>query len=208
MSTTRIPRYLFTSRLAVTLVLALGGSAAVASPAETVAETTAETVTETAVDAAPGPAVAAAQDLAALRPAGAAADGSEAAARRWTDALPAAVVDALGYTPVTVDGMPADPAGDCSSPVPLPTSFTPACLTHDLGYDLLRVADATGERIPAGVRPALDRQLASRMVASCTGGPVAGAGCRLVAGVADAAVTANSVRQGDGAPVKEHWPWA
>lgn len=196
----RIPRHLFSSRLVVTLVLALGGSAAVASPAP------ADTVVPVAsapVVAAPGPAVAAAQDLAALRP-----SGNSTAGRRWIDALPVGAVDALGYVPVLVDGLPSDPAGDCSSPVPLPGSFTPACLTHDLGYDLLRVADATGERIPTGVRPALDRQLAARMTASCTGGPLAQAGCRLTASVADVAVTANSVRQGDGAPVAEHWPWS
>ena len=135
-------------------------------------------------------------------------EDAESDAEAWITSLPGEITGDLGYQPVVVDGVPSDPAGDCSSPVPLPASFTPACLTHDLGYDLLRVADATGEAIPTGVRPALDRQLASRMAGSCTESGLRGVGCRAMAGVADAAVTANSWRQNDGAPVKETWPWS
>lgn len=199
------PRYLLTSRVAVALVFALGGSTAAASPVDPApGENTADVVD--AAPALPGSAVAAAQDLAAVG-----VDGDEDAesdAEAWITSLPGEITGALGYQPVVVDGVPSDPAGDCSSPVPLPASFTPACLTHDLGYDLLRVADATGEAIPTGVRPALDRQLASRMAGSCTESGLRGVGCRAMAGVADAAVTANSWRQNDGAPVKETWPWS
>ncbi len=201
-----VPRHFVASRVAVTLVLALGGSAAaVAVPSDASSTMAPQTGADLSVsgDAAPGSAVAAAQALAAI---GGSGGGGDAAS--WIDALPAGITGALGYRPVVVDGLPSDPAGDCSSPVPLPQSFTPACLTHDLGYDLLRVADADGESIPRGVRPALDRQLAARMEGACTGEGLRYAGCRVMAGVADAAVTANSWRQNDGAPVKESWPWS
>lgn len=199
------PRYLLTSRVAVALVFALGGSTATASPVDAVRV---ENSTDTA-PALPGSAVAAAQDLAAVG-VGGDEDAVSAVtdAEAWIAALPEEITGELGYQPVVVDGVPSDPEGACSSPVPLPASFTPACLTHDLGYDLLRVADTTGEAIPRGVRPALDRQLASRMTGSCTGAGLRGVGCRAMAGVADAAVTANSWRQNDGAPVKESWPWS
>lgn len=159
----------------------------------------------------PGPAATAAQELASHTwQTAATPEGMDAVqAQAWIAALPEELVDALGYTPVVVDGIPADPHGDCSSPVPLPTSFIPACLTHDLGYGLMRVADGVGERIPAGVRPALDRQLATRMRESCDdGAPTSRTVCRAMSGVADVAVTANSWRQGDGAPVAEKWPWS
>ena len=199
------PRYLLTSRVAVALVFALGGSTAAASPVDAAPGVNTADVVD-AAPALPAAAVAAAQGLAAVGVDGDEDPESDAAA--WIAALPGEITEALGYQPVVVDGVPSDPEGDCSSPVPLPASFTPACLTHDLGYDLLRVADATGESIPTGVRPALDRQLGSRMTGSCTEAGLRGAGCRAMAGVADAAVTANSWRQNDGAPVKETWPWS
>lgn len=203
--TMRIHRNMVLGRLLVLLVSALGGSAAGAGSAETAVADPPQVVgTPGYEDAAPsGSVVAAAQDLAAVT-----VGGAPAGAAAWIAALPEGTVDALGYVPVTVDGMPADPEGDCSSPVPLPASFTPACLTHDLGYDLLRLAADRGETVPAGVRPALDRQLAARMVSSCGGGPVSRAGCRVAAEVADAVVTANSWRQGDGVPVAENFPWS
>lgn len=113
------------------------------------------------------------------------------------------LVAELGYRPGTQDGHAMNPDGDCSSPVPLPESFEPACMTHDLGYDLLRVADRTGEPIPAHTRRDLDRQMAEQMRASCDGA----AGCRAMAGVAHAAVAANTLRQHNGAPVEEWFPW-
>ncbi|RRQ00069.1 hypothetical protein CXF43_09290 [Corynebacterium bovis] len=66
-----------------------------------------------------------------------------------------------------VDGHPENPGGGCSSPVPLPARFEPACRTHDLGYDLLRVAGRRGEPVPPAIRRGLDRQLADRMHAAC-----------------------------------------
>ncbi|MCG7320984.1 hypothetical protein [Arsenicicoccus bolidensis] len=59
----------------------------------------------------------------------------------------------LGYQPVLQDGELVRPDGDCSSPVPLPRTFEPACRQHDLGYDLLRHAALTGHLSAAGPAP-------------------------------------------------------
>lgn len=116
------------------------------------------------------------------------------------------LIEALGYTPGLQNGHATNPDGDCSSPVELPTSFEPACKTHDLGYDLLRVADRTGETIPTDLRASLDGQMAEQMRATCDT-----AGCRVMATAAHVGVGANTVRQGNGAPVAEQWtewlPW-
>jgi hypothetical protein len=119
-----------------------------------------------------------------------------------TSYFPDALVAELGYRPGTHDGYAENPDGDCSSPVPLPDSFEPACRTHDLGYDLLRVAHRTGEPIPSDTRRALDRRMAAQMRASCTDD-----GCRVMAAVAHTAVAANTLRQRNGAPVEEWFPW-
>lgn len=110
------------------------------------------------------------------------------------------LVDELGYTPQVEDGLAMNPQGDCSSPVTLPESFEPACRTHDLGYDLLRVADRTGEHIPSELRSHLDRQMADRMRASCET-----AGCKAMSVAAHVGVGVNTTRQGNGAPVSEPW---
>ncbi|MEY8566929.1 hypothetical protein AALF15_10195 [Corynebacteriaceae bacterium 7-707] len=119
-----------------------------------------------------------------------------------TVTFPAELVAELGYRPGTRDGHPVNPDGDCSSPVPLPASFEPACMTHDLGYDLLRVADRTGETIPPRLRRGLDRRMAERMRESCSDDA-----CRVMARAAHAAVAVNTLRQHDGAPVEEWFPW-
>lgn len=153
------------------------------------------TAGSTVVTPQPVGAVAAAETLAAGEP--------------GTSYFPAALVAELGYQPGTQetpqegDGSATNPTGDCSSPVPLPESFEPACMTHDLGYDLLRVAHHTGETIPEHTRAALDRQMAAQMAASCDGAT----GCRAAAGIAYAGVAVNTVRQHNGAPVEEWFPW-
>lgn len=127
-----------------------------------------------------------------------------AAGAQGTSYFPPELIDELGYHPGTRSGLAANTSGDCSSPVPMPESFEPACMIHDLGYDLLRVADRVGERIPASTRRDLDRQMAAQMAASCDGASA----CRAMAGVAHAAVAANTLRQGNGAPVEEWFPWS
>ncbi|MGO1640676.1 MAG: hypothetical protein ACTH0P_12025 [Candidatus Corynebacterium faecigallinarum] len=138
-----------------------------------------------------------------------AAAKSLAAGERGTSYMSPELVAELGYTPGVQNGLAMNPEGDCSSPVTLPESFEPACQTHDLGYDLLRVAERTGEQIPGGLRASLDRQMADQMRGSCRAG--GGAGCRAMAVVAHVGVGVNTMRQGNGAPVAEPWldwlPW-
>lgn len=116
--------------------------------------------------------------------------------------VPAVAVD-LGYQPVVEQTSAAKDTGDCSSPVPLPQSFEPACRVHDLGYDLLRVAHRHQVPIPPGLRSDLDALLGRQMRDSCDGR----AACTVMADVAHAAVHLNSVRQRHGAPVEETLPW-
>lgn len=111
--------------------------------------------------------------------------------------------EALGYHPEERDGFATDPAGACSSPVELPASFDIACQTHDLGYDLLRAAEEAGETIPPELRSQLDQQFYQRISDTCTG-PT----CEAAALVTRIAVSANTLRQGGGAPVAEEWPWS
>lgn len=110
------------------------------------------------------------------------------------DLLPADFADRLGYRPVLQHGRPVNPSGGCSSPVPLPERFTAVCRVHDLGYDLLRYADATGSAVPSGSRAALDAALIEAMHATCTN-PV----CHAAADVSRTALAANTWRQ-RGAP--------
>lgn len=112
-----------------------------------------------------------------------------------------------GYHPVMVDGLPAAPHGSCSSPVPLPVEFEPACQAHDLGYDLLRYAEHHGGPLGPWARQALDRTLADRMRASCARrpDPLPRARCAAMAEVATVAVDLNSRRQGYGVPVVERF---
>lgn len=124
-----------------------------------------------------------------------------AAGEKGTSYFPEELVAELGYMPGTQNGHATNPTGDCSSPVTLPESFEPACMTHDLGYDLLRVADRTGETIPENTRRDLDRRMASQMRESCNS-----LGCRAMASAAHIGVGANTIRQGNGAPVSEGWP--
>jgi hypothetical protein len=121
--------------------------------------------------------------------------------------LPPSFLAGADHRPVRVDGRLLDPAGSCSSPVPLPRAFDDACRAHDLGYDLLRHAGARGGALEPWARAALDDQLARDLVAACDARG-AHPGCRLLAGVADLVVSANSWRQGWSVPVVEHGPFA
>lgn len=104
----------------------------------------------------------------------------------------------IGYRPVMVDGMPANPHGACSSPIPLPTAFEPLCRTHDYGYDLLRYAGLTGEPLGGWARKGLDAMLISRMRETCHN-PV----CRQSAELAEIGLRFNTWRQDSGVPVPE-----
>ena len=119
-------------------------------------------------------------------------------------ALPRNFVAVEGYRPRVVDGMLLDPAGGCSSPVPLPAEFTPVCRRHDLGYDLLRLAARDGGALPATARRAVDAQLAVGMHDACrVRSGLSRASCDGWASVATAAVRVNSVRQHWSVPDRE-----
>ncbi|MDV7346323.1 hypothetical protein R4255_23090 [Rhodococcus oxybenzonivorans] len=119
--------------------------------------------------------------------------------------IPGDFESVMGYTPQRVEGMLADPDGDCSSPVPLPVEFVASCKAHDLGYDLLRYASRSGNDLEPWARQSLDAQLDRRMHAACDTrvDERARASCFVMANIAATAVTGNSWRQGYSTPVTE-----
>lgn len=173
-------------------VAAAGATAAGALPAHTA--TTVTTSAPAAASTAGGNDTATAALLAARRIADGAAGG---------DVVDPAVSSDLGYRPVVERYSVAKGSGSCSSPVPLPRSFEPACRVHDLGYDLLRVAHRHRTPIPSGLRADLDDLLARQMRDSCEGRAL----CTAMARIAHTAVRLNTARQGHGAPVEESLPW-
>ena len=112
----------------------------------------------------------------------------------------------MGYTPSVEDGILVDPSGDCSSPVTLPNEFDNACKGHDLGYDMLRYADRTGDPLGGWARQELDDQLRRRMHDACSSRQDAPArvGCYAMAEIAAGFVDINSWRQGYRSPAPEH----
>ncbi|WP_369689930.1 alpha/beta-hydrolase family protein [Nocardia mikamii] len=120
--------------------------------------------------------------------------------------IPADFAATQGYRPVQLAGMPVDPSGECSSPVPLPAEFDTACKAHDLGYDLLRYAEARGHPLGPWARRAVDNALETRMFAACEtrGDLLAHTRCTTMATIATAAVDLNSRRQHYAAPMPEY----
>jgi hypothetical protein len=112
---------------------------------------------------------------------------------------------AMGYSPETArmpDGTvrPVKPTGSCSAPTGATRyDFALACKAHDLGYDRLRYAAASGRPLGDDVRRAIDATLAHDLHAGC-GERVA---CHALAGVYAAVAELNSWRQGYGPPVPE-----
>ncbi|NNM45695.1 hypothetical protein [Knoellia koreensis] len=137
-------------------------------------------------------------------------DGTETASAVAVDALvhepgeraevtiPRGFGRAMGYAPRLQQGLLVDPTGECSGPLPLPASFDAVCRRHDLGYDLLRYADESGQPLPTSARRAIDDQFDAGLHAACTSGDWS---CVALADTASAAVRVNSWRQ--------HWaaPW-
>jgi hypothetical protein len=132
-------------------------------------------------------------------------------------AVPADFASVMGYTPVPTrmaDGTLrlAKPTGACSVPGDgAPFGFHQACTVHDYGYDLLRYAHATGQRLTAGARRQLDAMFGRDLHARCQvmGRGLAATGCPLVADLFTAGVSFNSWRQHQGNPTEEHLPgWA
>lgn len=114
-------------------------------------------------------------------------------------AVPGDFAAVRGYQPVTEHGQLVRADGGCSSPVPLPEEFEPACRQHDYGYDLLRYADQSGRPLGRWARGAIDDRLADQLRDVCGAGPEQDS-CRRMAIVAVTGVELNSRRQGDGVP--------
>ncbi len=129
---------------------------------------------------------------------------SESADAAW-EAIPADFPEVIGYRPVAINGILANPSGDCSSPVTLPAEFETACKAHDLGYDLLRYADRSGKPLSAWARKTVDAALHQRMHDACSHrtGTVARFDCETMANIASAFVYGNSWRQGYVSPRPE-----
>ncbi|WP_228003000.1 hypothetical protein [Nocardia australiensis] len=111
----------------------------------------------------------------------------------------------LGYRPGIVNGLMANPNGDCSSPVTLPAEFDTACKAHDLGYDLLRYADRHNAPLGPWARQALDTTLGQHMHEACATreDPFSRTRCDTMASIATTFVDLNSRRQDYGPPVVE-----
>ncbi|CAM3799030.1 hypothetical protein ACXYTP_08830 [Tsukamurella ocularis] len=115
-----------------------------------------------------------------------------------------AVPRGLGYAAAAGPGYAVNPHGDCSSVVRLPADFDAPCKAHDLGYDLLRHADAAGRPLGGWARHRIDDAFADRLATACAARPAAQQRhCAEVAGLTVMAVRANTWRQHDGPPRAE-----
>lgn len=119
--------------------------------------------------------------------------------------VPTDFAEFSGYNPIVIDGHLANPAGDCSSPISLPTEFDSACKAHDLGYDLLRYAHFHSAELDPSARRSLDRELDRRMHEACDTRTTSASRlyCFALADIATTAVNGNSWRQGYLTPVRE-----
>ena len=105
----------------------------------------------------------------------------------------------MGYQPTVAPTGPTRANGGCSSPFGgTPYHFTAACRQHDLGYDLLRYANAKGQPLGPWARRAVDHRFAEQTRSRCDS-----FGCRIASGFYTGMVAFNSWRQGYGTPVAE-----
>lgn len=119
--------------------------------------------------------------------------------------VPGTFAEDLGYTPRREHGTLVNPSGDCSSPVPLPREFETACRSHDLGYDLLRHAEARDGTLPPAARQQLDQRFSEAAHRACRSRDSTSSrtSCRMWADIATGAVRLNSWRQHDLVPGRE-----
>ncbi|WP_189212274.1 phospholipase [Actinokineospora fastidiosa] len=98
-------------------------------------------------------------------------------------------------------------AGGCSAPwgdTATRWDYSVGCMAHDLGYDLLRYAAATGLPVDGERRRALDERLSLDMHAQCRINPRDSAGlCRMVASLFSVGLVVNSWHQNWGPPAAE-----
>jgi hypothetical protein len=126
--------------------------------------------------------------------------------------LPDDFTAVTGVTPGTAtapDGTTkvVHPNGGCSTPWgedDTRWTYTVWCQAHDLGYDLLRYAEAKGQPLGAAAREQLDDRLSADMHAQCDIDPRGSARvCRVVATLYSAGMVANSWHQRWGPPRAE-----
>lgn len=124
--------------------------------------------------------------------------------RATLDNVPSGFEQDLGYRPISRAGSLVSPRGGCSTPVgSAPETFDTACRIHDLGYDILRDAASSEIRLGPWARYHLDLRLYNDLLRTCER-----LTCRTTAAAYYAAVSANSIRQGYGAPTAEPTtPW-
>lgn len=132
--------------------------------------------------------------------------------RDATPSLPADFVAVTGHTPAVMaapDGTTraVHVAGGCSSPWGDDNTrwdFSVGCMAHDLGYDLLRYADAKGQPLGPDLREQLDNRLSADMHAMCDINPRDSPGiCHVVAGLYSVGLVVNSWHQRWGPPRNE-----
>jgi hypothetical protein len=97
------------------------------------------------------------------------------------------------------------PDGGCSSPWGATTwDYSVGCKAHDLGYDLLRYAEAKGQPLSPELRERLDDRLSADMHAQCRYNPRGSAGtCEVVASIYTVGLVVNSWHQRWGPPRNE-----
>lgn len=126
--------------------------------------------------------------------------------------MPADFTAVTGHTPVRMpapDGTTraVHPGGGCSSPWGDDNTrwdYSVGCKSHDLGYDLLRYADAKGQPLSPDLRERLDDQLSADMHAMCDINPRGSAGtCQVVASLYSVGLVVNSWHQRWGPPRSE-----
>lgn len=125
-------------------------------------------------------------------------------------ALPADFSEVSGREPVHMkapDGTTraVHPDGGCSSPWGATTwDYSVGCKAHDLGYDLLRYAEAKGQPLSPELRERLDDRLSQDMYAQCRYNPRGSAGmCEVVASIYTVGLVVNSWHQRWGPPRNE-----
>ncbi|HVK22373.1 MAG TPA: phospholipase A2 [Actinokineospora sp.] len=105
-----------------------------------------------------------------------------------------------GFRAVHVGGGCSTPWGDDDTR----WHFSAGCQAHDLGYDLLRYAEAKGHPLGADARRRLDDRLSADMHAQCDRDPRGSAGtCEVVASLFSAGLVVNSWHQRWGPPRTE-----
>lgn len=103
------------------------------------------------------------------------------------------------------------PEGGCSSPWgDTRWDYSVGCKAHDLGYDMLRYAEAKGQPLSAAVRERLDDRLSMDMHAQCDYNPRgARTSCEVVASLYSVGLVVNSWHQRWGPPENEPvGPWS